>query len=176
MKPWSLNREWHGSPKRPLDTAAFGMPAVVGNFNDWTPGAHVLRRRSNGTRSVSVTVPTGSSVHFRYLGENGLWFDDPDAAVITDTGGVVQLPPLTWRSAGPTRARCERFRYAWTAAQRCSRCTTSSCLVRIGGSDSDRPGYETGVTTTEPFRRVRRDTAGFSAAVVGQIRARRGPP
>ena len=53
------------------------MPAVVGNFNGWTPGAHVLRRRSNGTRSVSVTVPTGSSVHFRYLGENGLWFDDP---------------------------------------------------------------------------------------------------
>jgi hypothetical protein len=37
---------------RPLDTAAFGMPAVVGNFNDWTPGARVLRRRSNGTRSV----------------------------------------------------------------------------------------------------------------------------
>jgi hypothetical protein len=31
-------------------------------------------------------------VHFRYLGENGLWFDDPDADTITDTGGVVQLP------------------------------------------------------------------------------------
>jgi 1,4-alpha-glucan branching enzyme len=69
--------------------------SVVGNFNGWTPGAHVLRRRGNGTRSVSVTLPAGSSVHFRYLGENGLWFDDPDAAVITDTGGVVQLPPLT---------------------------------------------------------------------------------
>ncbi|HEX6325665.1 MAG TPA: hypothetical protein VFZ72_03765 [Jiangellaceae bacterium] len=92
------------------------MPAVVGNFNDWTPGAHVLRRRSNGTRSMLVTVPVGSSVHFRCLGENGLWFDDPDAAVITDTGGVVQLPPLTWRSAGPTRARCRRFRYACSAA------------------------------------------------------------
>jgi hypothetical protein len=80
---------------RPLDTAAFGIPAVVGNFNDWTPGAHVRRRRSNGTRSESVTVPAGSSVHFRYLGENGLWFDDPDADTITDTGSVVQLPPLT---------------------------------------------------------------------------------
>jgi hypothetical protein len=30
-------------------------------------------------------------VHFRCLGENGLWFDDPDADAITDTGGVVQL-------------------------------------------------------------------------------------
>ena len=69
--------------------------SVVGNFNGWTPGAHVRRRRSNGTRSESVTVPAGSSVHFRYLGENGLWFDDPDADTITDTGSVVQLPPLT---------------------------------------------------------------------------------
>jgi hypothetical protein len=34
-------------------------------------------------------------VHFRYLGENGLWFDDPDAEAITDTGGAVQIPPLT---------------------------------------------------------------------------------
>jgi hypothetical protein len=43
-------------------------------------------------RAASVTLPAGSSVHFRYLGENGLWFDDPDADTITDTGGVVQLP------------------------------------------------------------------------------------
>lgn len=56
-----------------------GFVSVVGDFNDWTPGAHVLRKRSNGTRSVSVSVPTGSTVRFRYLGENGHWFDDPDA-------------------------------------------------------------------------------------------------
>jgi hypothetical protein len=31
-------------------------------------------------------------VHFRYFGENGLWFDDPDADTITDTGGVVRRP------------------------------------------------------------------------------------
>jgi 1,4-alpha-glucan branching enzyme len=56
-----------------------GFVSVVGDFNDWTPGAHVLAKRSNGTRSVSVMVPTGSQVRFRYLGENGHWFDDPDA-------------------------------------------------------------------------------------------------
>jgi hypothetical protein len=41
---------------------------------------------------VSVILPAGGSVHFRYLGENGLWFDDPDADAITETGGVVQPP------------------------------------------------------------------------------------
>ncbi len=49
----------------------------MGDFNDWRPGAHTLVRRSNGMRSVKVTVPVGSTFRFRYLGEGGLWFDDP---------------------------------------------------------------------------------------------------
>ena len=53
--------------------------SVVGDFNDWTPGAHPLRRRSNGTRSVTVTLPAGKRVRFRYLADGGRWFDDPDA-------------------------------------------------------------------------------------------------
>jgi 1,4-alpha-glucan branching enzyme len=53
-----------------------GAVSVVGDFNDWDPSAHPLRLRSNQTRSVSVTVPMGSTLRFRYLGEGGLWFDD----------------------------------------------------------------------------------------------------
>ena len=68
-----------------------GQISVVGSFNDWTPGAHVLRKRSNGTRSVSVTLPAGSTVTFRYLGENGHWFDDPDADTVTSEGSTVRL-------------------------------------------------------------------------------------
>jgi hypothetical protein len=60
-----------------------GLPtSVVGCFNDWNPDAHPLRRRSNGTRSVSVDVPIGSTIRFRYaaLTEVGyLYFDDDDA-------------------------------------------------------------------------------------------------
>jgi hypothetical protein len=55
---------------------------VVGSFNDWNPFAHPLRRRANQTRSAAVTVPAGSTLHFRYLAEGGVWFDDdtlPDA-------------------------------------------------------------------------------------------------
>lgn len=56
-----------------------GRVSVVGDFNDWKPGAHTLVRRSNGTRSVSVKLAPGSTYRFRYLGEGGRWFDEPDA-------------------------------------------------------------------------------------------------
>jgi 1,4-alpha-glucan branching enzyme len=49
---------------------------VVGDFNDWDPFAHPLRRRANGTRSATVTVPAGSRLRFRYLAEGRVWFDD----------------------------------------------------------------------------------------------------
>jgi len=44
-----------------------GPVSVVGNFNDWDPFAHPLRLRANRTRST---------LHFRYLAEGGVWFDD----------------------------------------------------------------------------------------------------
>jgi 1,4-alpha-glucan branching enzyme len=53
-----------------------GAVSVVGSFNDWDPFAHPLRRRANQTRSAAVTVPAGSTLHFRYLAEGGQWFDD----------------------------------------------------------------------------------------------------
>jgi hypothetical protein len=68
-----------------------GAVSVVGTFNDWTPGQHPLRRRSNGTSSASVTVPVGQTVRFRYLGAQGRWFDDADADEITADGSVVRV-------------------------------------------------------------------------------------
>ena len=50
--------------------------SVVGDFNDWDPFAHPLRVRANQTRSAAVTVPTGSTIRFRYLADGGRWFDD----------------------------------------------------------------------------------------------------
>ncbi|WP_436775426.1 isoamylase early set domain-containing protein [Yinghuangia sp. YIM S09857] len=62
----------------PVDDPA-GRVSVVGDFNGWEPGRHTLVRRSNGTRSVAVTLAPGSTVRFRYLAENGVWFDDESA-------------------------------------------------------------------------------------------------
>ncbi len=59
----------------PADEPAAAV-SVVGNFNEWNPFAHPLRRRANRTRSAAVTVQAGTTLHFRYLAEGGLWFDD----------------------------------------------------------------------------------------------------
>ncbi|MCC6498043.1 MAG: isoamylase early set domain-containing protein [Propionibacteriaceae bacterium] len=71
--------------------AAAGTISVVGDFNDWVPGVHVLRRRSNGTLSTAVLVRPGTTLRFRYLGENGHWFDEPDADYIDSDGSVVTV-------------------------------------------------------------------------------------
>jgi hypothetical protein len=66
-----------------------GPVSAVGSFNEWVPGVHKLVRRSNGTRSATVTVPAGQDIRFRYLGSGGVWFDDPE--VLADaSGGIVQ--------------------------------------------------------------------------------------
>jgi hypothetical protein len=67
-----------------------GLVSVVGDFNHWTPDVHRLTRRTNGTRSVAVEVPVGAEVEFRYLGEDGHWFDDPDADDWRDENGVIR--------------------------------------------------------------------------------------
>jgi 1,4-alpha-glucan branching enzyme len=61
----------------PLDPAS-SRCSVVGDFNEWAPGSHELRKRTNGTRSASVVVPQGTRLQFRYLDEDGHWFNDPD--------------------------------------------------------------------------------------------------
>ena len=68
-----------------------GAVSVVGNFNDWNPLSHPLRRRANQTRSAAVTVPSGSTLRFRYLGEGGLWFDDETVAVDGGRDAVITV-------------------------------------------------------------------------------------
>ena len=86
-------------PKKKKATLQFVLPddihdgpvSAVGTFNDWQPGAHRLVRRSNGTRSVSVKVPAGQEVHFRYLGSGGVWFDDPEVSEWCPEGGLLRV-------------------------------------------------------------------------------------
>jgi 1,4-alpha-glucan branching enzyme len=67
-----------------------GSVSVVGDFNGWQPGRHELARRSNGTRSVTADLPAG--IHwFRYLASDGVWFDEPTADRIDDSGSVIEV-------------------------------------------------------------------------------------
>ena len=68
-----------------------GAVSVVGNFNDWNPYTHPLRKRANQTRSAAVTVRAGSTLHFRYLGEDGVWFDDETVAVQHGMDAVITV-------------------------------------------------------------------------------------
>ena len=73
----------------PADQPA-GAVSVVGTFNDWTPGRHELRRRRNGTRTVSVTLAPGEH-RFRYLATGGVWFDDHAADSVDTQAGLIKL-------------------------------------------------------------------------------------
>jgi 1,4-alpha-glucan branching enzyme len=64
--------------------------SVVGSFNDWEPGKHELRRRRDGSYSVSVILGPGTH-RFRYLANGGVWFDDPHADHLDENGGQVRL-------------------------------------------------------------------------------------
>ncbi|OKK22058.1 hypothetical protein AMK16_02210 [Streptomyces sp. CB00455] len=62
----------------PADTPA-GPVSVVGDFNDWQPGTHVLQARADGMRAVTVALPGKSEHSFRYLAAGDYWFDDEQA-------------------------------------------------------------------------------------------------
>lgn len=58
--------------------------SVVGDFNAWDPFAHPLKKRSNGTRSVSVELAAGAAFRFKYLTADGRWLTDPEADQIAN--------------------------------------------------------------------------------------------
>ena len=53
--------------------------SVVGDFNGWDPTVAPLIKRNNGTASVSVTLPVGKRIRFRYVTQDNQWFNDETA-------------------------------------------------------------------------------------------------
>ena len=54
--------------------------SVVGDFNEWDPASHPLKRRSNGTRSAAVVLEPGKEYEFRYFDpESKKWFNEAEA-------------------------------------------------------------------------------------------------
>jgi len=74
----------------PIDEPG-GAVSVVGNFNNWNPFTHPLRKRANRTRSAAVTVQAGSTLHFRYLAEGGVWFDDESVPAHGGRGAAITV-------------------------------------------------------------------------------------
>ena len=74
----------------PIDEPG-GAVSVVGSFNDWNPCTHPLRKRANQTRSAAVTVRAGTTLHFRYLAEGGVWFDDESVPAQDGRGAALTV-------------------------------------------------------------------------------------
>jgi hypothetical protein len=73
------------------DAAGDESVSVVGSFNDWRPGQDQMQPDGSGGLSLTIDVAAGRDVYFRYLGEDGRWFDDTDAERLADGNCVVRL-------------------------------------------------------------------------------------
>jgi 1,4-alpha-glucan branching enzyme len=50
--------------------------SLVGEFNDWDPGANPMKRRKDGAFDTTVSIPTGREYQFRYLLDGISWEND----------------------------------------------------------------------------------------------------
>lgn len=92
---------------RPVCKVTFNIPEtmanaaksahLVGEFNDWSPSAHPMKRLKNGGFSTTVDLETGRSYQFRYLLGSSHWESDPEADGLLPTpygdsqNSVIQL-------------------------------------------------------------------------------------
>lgn len=53
--------------------------AVLGDFNEWDPKAHLLKQRKDGTFSVTLSLDAGQEYRFRYLLDGSEWSNDDQA-------------------------------------------------------------------------------------------------
>ncbi|MEN3186450.1 MAG: glycogen-binding domain-containing protein [Atribacterota bacterium] len=59
--------------------------AIAGNFNEWNPETHLLRKTKKGYWSTTITLPRGR-YEYRYF-IDGQWFTDPNTEQIPNEFG-----------------------------------------------------------------------------------------
>ncbi|GJM42228.1 MAG: 1,4-alpha-glucan-branching protein [Ardenticatenaceae bacterium] len=64
--------------KLPADVAAETVH-LCGEFNEWSPSAHPLIKRKDGSFSITISLDPERSYRFRYLLDNERWENDWDA-------------------------------------------------------------------------------------------------
>ena len=71
--------------------------AVCGDWNDWSPGADVMRRDAAGGFSLTVDLQPGRAYRFRYFLDGQRWDNDwaADAYVPNSFGGDDSVVDLT---------------------------------------------------------------------------------
>ena len=59
----------------PADVEA-EQAALCGEFNEWEPDQHVMRRLKDGSFSVTLSLEAGREYRFRYLLDDERWEND----------------------------------------------------------------------------------------------------
>lgn len=78
---------------KPICKCTFSLPveaapnakevALVGDFNNWQPDAHPLKRLKSGEFKTQLDLETGRDYQFRYLIDGKLWENDWQADAYT---------------------------------------------------------------------------------------------
>jgi 1,4-alpha-glucan branching enzyme len=71
--------------------------SLVGDFNDWKPAAHPMKKRKDGAWAVTMRLPNQKRFEYRFVVDGRHWIEDQqaDAVVPNPFGGhnsVVILP------------------------------------------------------------------------------------
>lgn len=53
--------------------------ALVGDFNGWDATAAPMNKHKDGSFSLSINFPVGSTYQFRYLLDDDTWISEPQA-------------------------------------------------------------------------------------------------
>lgn len=53
--------------------------ALAGDFNDWSLTDNPMKKLKNGSFSLTVSLDADQSYSFRYVLDNDIWVNDPDA-------------------------------------------------------------------------------------------------
>jgi 1,4-alpha-glucan branching enzyme len=59
-----------------LDAPEAQFVSLVGDFNSWNPDSHLLKKNSNGSWKISVSLPPGR-YEYRFM-VDGQWHNDPN--------------------------------------------------------------------------------------------------
>ena len=71
---------------RPVCKVTFEMPpeaingarkvALVGDFNDWNADSALMKRRKDGSYSITIDLPANREYQFKYLIDDTCWEND----------------------------------------------------------------------------------------------------
>ncbi len=59
--------------------------SLVGDFNDWDPDKHPMKKLKNGNFGFTLELPLGKDYQFRYFIDSYKWETDKDADALVPT-------------------------------------------------------------------------------------------